>query len=392
MEDLKPQEHHVTPVTASTSHETPNRAVKLDAEEIEKIKKYFNESETLVNQLVHNGVPEHQIFQKILDNYYARDRSSEIVGRGKPVYNNEEAAVFLKNAFKGTNLEPKWSEDSGWGLFATKKIPRGALVLSDSPLAAVCIAPNHCSHCGNCLFSFKVSCPKCPYETYCSDKCKNIAYDLYHRSICGSDPKELIESGRRGVSASAKFGYLAYKIIGMALNMFENQTQDTQTEENTKKSVTIFDLPWIKYFCGFDKITTDPRTFEQHMEDVMEAIVPVNPRIKELFDWDDWCALFSVLITNAYGYKIKGNDPYNHTKGSCCAIYGRASFFNHSCVPNTEWDIECGEYKVLSTKRIEKGEQVFISYIDVTGGYKMRKQRLTIYGFKCKCSLCVQKK
>jgi hypothetical protein len=60
---------------------------------------------------------------------------------------------------------------------------------------------------------------------------------------------------------------------------------------------------------------------------------------------------------------------------------------NHSCRPNAEasWDDERQLVIVMATRKIEFDEEITISYIDEVC---CRSKRLTILGFKCKCSEC----
>ena len=47
---------------------------------------------------------------------------------------------------------------------------------------------------------------------------------------------------------------------------------------------------------------------------------------------------------------------------------------------------------VKAIKKIQKGEQIFISYIDNSLSYETRKTQLIQYGFNCMCNKCKAKK
>ena len=87
-------------------------------------------------------------------------------------------------------------------------------------------------------------------------------------------------------------------------------------------------------------------------------------------------------ITNNMGIKINGK-----IYGGIFPILSR---INHSCKPNciVLWN-EKGYYQMLqSTKKINKNDEITISYIDLMNRNQRRQKLLKIYGFYCECSLC----
>ena len=84
------------------------------------------------------------------------------------------------------------------------------------------------------------------------------------------------------------------------------------------------------------------------------------------------------------------------------AVYGLASLFNHSCVPNvahTAWaapgDDALASPSVgprlhfFATRPVRKGEELVIAYTDVEQGREARREHLRFnYGFECDCPKC----
>lgn len=68
------------------------------------------------------------------------------------------------------------------------------------------------------------------------------------------------------------------------------------------------------------------------------------------------------------------------------------SRFNHSCLPNTESDVnqENGKLEVYSTRSIRIGQEVTISYIGDVDHFTVaeRKDALRNWNFECKCAAC----
>ena len=75
------------------------------------------------------------------------------------------------------------------------------------------------------------------------------------------------------------------------------------------------------------------------------------------------------------------------------AGYEKISQCNHDCKPNAEVHFfnEDHEATLLALRKIEKGEEIFITYIDDNerSDYKKRRASLRDYGFECDCEKCV---
>ncbi|CCD24658.1 S-adenosylmethionine-dependent methyltransferase NDAI_0D03440 [Naumovozyma dairenensis CBS 421] len=71
-------------------------------------------------------------------------------------------------------------------------------------------------------------------------------------------------------------------------------------------------------------------------------------------------------------------------------IYYLNSFLNHNCEPNVRFEIDsklC--LKIFSRKPINKGEQLFTTYVSPLHGVNLRRRELRVnYGIFCKCNRC----
>lgn len=72
------------------------------------------------------------------------------------------------------------------------------------------------------------------------------------------------------------------------------------------------------------------------------------------------------------------------------AVYLEGSAFNHSCRPGATFGEGGGtELRVVSSRRIVRGEEVTISYVPVSMGREERRKTLrSKYGFTCDCDRC----
>ncbi|KAJ1679952.1 hypothetical protein EV182_000982 [Spiromyces aspiralis] len=73
-----------------------------------------------------------------------------------------------------------------------------------------------------------------------------------------------------------------------------------------------------------------------------------------------------------------------------CAIYPTAVFFNHSCCPSVTKKREGRVIKFIANQRIEAGQELYISYGNVSEPVGERRRRLLDhYFFLCQCERCV---
>ena len=73
------------------------------------------------------------------------------------------------------------------------------------------------------------------------------------------------------------------------------------------------------------------------------------------------------------------------------AVYPTASMINHSCRPNCVQHFSGRNITIRAIGRVEAGEEVTMSYIDVIQGVEERRDELLRgYLFRCECNTCVE--
>ncbi|KAF5656760.1 n-lysine methyltransferase smyd2 [Fusarium heterosporum] len=101
----------------------------------------------------------------------------------------------------------------------------------------------------------------------------------------------------------------------------------------------------------------------------------------------DTFRIHDIVQRNAFGLgqQTADEDISNASTG----LWIRASYINHSCVPNTKKDF-VGDLLILrATHRIAAGEEITHSY-DESSDYEIRKAFIRrTWNFKCRCQLCV---
>ncbi|ELP94930.1 set and mynd domain containing protein, putative [Entamoeba invadens IP1] len=128
--------------------------------------------------------------------------------------------------------------------------------------------------------------------------------------------------------------------------------------------------------------------------------------------WEDYCSLPNINNYKAVEYCVllfKSNSSLLKTiweviqANSFCLTNGEeqvigiglfdyASFINHSCCPNCVPLQNKREMSIKSLTSIKSGEEIFISYIDITESFERREKELRKWHFSCGCSLCEEDK
>lgn len=67
---------------------------------------------------------------------------------------------------------------------------------------------------------------------------------------------------------------------------------------------------------------------------------------------------------------------------------------NTSCIPNIRNSFDAASFslQIYAWTRIKKGDELVWSYVSDVDGAAQRQKRLSPYGFKCKCRICVDPK
>jgi hypothetical protein len=186
-----------------------------------------------------------------------------------------------------------------------------------------------------------------------------------------------------------------------------------------------FDIPWAKnYYSYCDDLVTDIRLllramnkrywqleqgigeFEEeyqllisnmncYSEDVLASLRSIVQYANYLLpeplsvDENELLEVYCKHRVNMFGLWANGGECLGY------GVYPRASYFNHSCWPNTTFyknpELKVPHMNFLTVWPIEKeGEEVCISYIDISAGLRDRRNTLLDkYFFHCTCERCM---
>ncbi|OAL07046.1 SET domain-containing protein [Phaeosphaeriaceae sp. SRC1lsM3a] len=81
-----------------------------------------------------------------------------------------------------------------------------------------------------------------------------------------------------------------------------------------------------------------------------------------------------------------------YNSGTQIGLFPKIARINHSCRPNSSyyWSDQLNKRIVYATRKIAKGEEIFVSYIPLLLTQEQRQTHLDRYGFKCTCDACAQ--
>ncbi|KAF2108688.1 hypothetical protein BDV96DRAFT_504215 [Lophiotrema nucula] len=116
------------------------------------------------------------------------------------------------------------------------------------------------------------------------------------------------------------------------------------------------------------------RLSEKDKHDVLALSLHADPE-----EWsEDVDVLAFIFRTNAYN------------TGTSIGLFPKIARINHSCRPNAAyyWNEILGKRVITATRRIDAGEEIFVSFISLLASREERQRKLSRYGFTCTCEAC----
>ncbi|CAG0919945.1 unnamed protein product [Notodromas monacha] len=365
------------------------------------------------------------------------------------------------------------SSEKGRGMVAARSLKAEETVLVESPLVSSQFAWNKsCNYpaCDHCLRSLetvaenvarltktnshilpfsevqdKFCCSKVPCSNscdvlYCSDACRQIAWNLYHRLLCRGDafgdyvhPSALLLEAWKSMHYPPEtttielLSRLVARVrccesLDKGLEPFQAMCSDIRGEASNDLALKLLGTEFK------DRINVLFSLFSQAYEgeDLKEQI----------FTKEGFTSLLALIARNGQGIgtspwadyvreveKLKPlEDPssqdsknldqiidavyadmsdktgleFINVEGS--GLYEIHSRINHSCEPNAEvrFQLGCHTLTVVTLSDIRQGDEICISYLDECLLARSRHSRQKVmkddYGFVCHCSRCIREK
>ncbi|KAK5166907.1 uncharacterized protein LTR77_007636 [Saxophila tyrrhenica] len=272
-----------------------------------------------------------------------------------------------------TGTEVKTSPLGGRGLFATKKLAQGDVVIAmDRPLVAVLDEHRIEDTCSWCFSWTELPvlsgagvnqalkdnwCTGCKKVKYCSKACQSKAWKAIHKQECKKLSAQSEEIPNLVVAAMQ---ILAGLNLGNSL-YGDVQNMETHRDEFEKLGAKKWDVMQLMSHTAV-KFSGQ----EDNKSNLERAKMVV-------------CAMMcnsSRLVTPTF-------DPLGLVLDPSTAV------MNHSCSPNAVVVFDGPKLSVRVLERVQQGDEITISYIDSSAPYGVRQAELRDqYFFTCNCSKC----
>ncbi|CAL3971745.1 unnamed protein product [Diplocarpon coronariae] len=301
-----------------------------------------------------------------------------------------------------------------FGIFATKRIPKGYPFLKQTHPFAISLEQSE-SQCGNCFHSL-ADCSSihvlqcCSIYRYCSTKCAKAALDNYHHAICGKDFSEIINRAHNSYGGKSEgSGYPGGETEMGHFTGWNDRATDFMTLDPHFPYAEQVPVILIRYLAMAIQYGGDPLdhphiaslvandtatgivswSFNGMVTGPIKALEIIGIDVFADHRFDTWALL-------TMWYRIQNNSAALEVGFPNSVMSPTYSWFNHSCSPNaanisTELQMAC-DTETVSLKTIQKGEEVFVSYLsdrDLKMDRRYRQQRLkSWFGSDCQCPRC----
>ncbi|PLB48078.1 SET domain-containing protein [Aspergillus steynii IBT 23096] len=257
----------------------------------------------------------------------------------------------------------------GKGLFASASLKTGDDVLTiQTPFVAVLEKPrldDTCSGCfgkrqlGNVDAALK-ACTKCQVVKYCDRICQSKDWKAGHSLECPVYQK------------------LRPRVLPINARAVLRIVLRSQRQKCTPQELDLF-----------LQLETHVQDIERENPAQLERIGLSSKAVKVYSETD-----VKEETISAFGARLDLNS-FNMTNPSYDRIglylHPFAALINHSCDYNSVVGFDGDQLFVKAIRPIQKDEQIFISYIDTTNPYQLRRTELRErYYFDCQCSKCEQ--
>jgi hypothetical protein len=330
------------------------------------------------------------------------DSAGEVVVRAYPwvksrwLQRNADVIANINRQISHTSSGQCWVKTSTitktnqdcYGVFTLKEVTQGSFLMFDDPAVCATSDPkDRCERCARLLPGYAIRLPCCfANAIYCSWRCANTANASYHGPLCGkstvADMKENSESADDHANRGLWLRLLATIKQSMDANMVSSHP---------------LDVPMINQLTTVFGITTR-FSLKKHIIEPNECLQRIGVDIFRDFRYDTWVLR---MLSARVDSNMRGH-VFDEAQGSSLmlAVHRDYSFFNHSCEPNVDVSAGDGDQTAAiylsATRKIRKGEELFISYLDedqLELGYYERKKLLESWtGGRCECVRCAKER
>lgn len=294
------------------------------------------------------------------------------------------------NVCMGKLISRKENKRFGQYLTANDEIEAGECILIALPFVSIEYLIDKkkggCFQCGKMLH-LKIKCPHCDIQ-FCSKRCARSAI---HQEKCDTT---FDSNDGRIVRITTKLILNAISVIGDVKSLLQFARGVLVLGKKNKKCRP-------NYSAYYDLLTLKGEIKAEN-QSIAKRVVQIllnHPQFQSIsLNTDDTKrVLFSMAYRHANTIMINSfQDDFNVSGGGLLrkvAMFDILSRFNHSCSPNVEHYIDDDEITYcVTTRRINKGEQLFINYVSTTEWKRpedRQKYLKKVWNFQCRCQVCL---
>lgn len=265
-------------------------------------------------------------------------------------------------------------------LTAARDLDAGQTLIKEKPFASIVNQKHNKVVCCFCKCQpipeeTKITCESCEVATWCSERCQSESMAMFHQYECPylSHPEKMWLIKSRPFRLAARMVIKGWKNV---LHHFLTVHCDSNTNKidgNEKEFDLVANESSILHY------------FQKPNQNQFQWT-------RDLPSLDDQLESFVAMTMLHHFIRLKCNSFESFHSRVGLSIYLKIAQINHSCRPNCNNFFRGDTHIIRASKKIAKGEEIFIIYdraVRFMPDKKDRKQHmLTNFGFNCFCIHC----
>lgn len=304
--------------------------------------------------------------------------SEEYVKESELLKQNDQTKVLglYKIPVYGSSPEQRISaaaEDKVLGCNSLEKTQHGGIRLrsgrdfkANAPIASeifeACASSDN-QLCEYCLkdITHRVSCKECKHVCYCSEKCRDRAFNAYHKTLCGTEHHTLRANDYQKLAH-----YVAFQIAA-------------RTMQHTRYPCSTFDLPFYRSLRPLQAIYSKSSPVSLWYQCATTSGMMCEP----LFDISWYLQIMGIIHTCWSTLETNNNHK-------TAMLTRTVAFMDHSCDPNVIFHGSGNSIAYFAKREIRAGEPLTMRYLERDKDF-ITKMAVR-YGFICSCKVCKKSK
>ncbi|XP_055297732.1 SET and MYND domain-containing protein 4-like [Sitodiplosis mosellana] len=282
-------------------------------------------------------------------------------------------------------LKIECNPEFGRHVVATCDIDVGKVVLAEEAFVSTAVMSADkmlCSKCFKGEMNF-VACNHCNISMFCNEDC--YQRDYFHETCCGK-AIDKVDHFTTFVVRTLVFALDTFRTIDALTKFVESVIID---EEKDAPSLMADDVSKYRAFlqCGIWLSDEEKKKLHDTSNQVYSELMSIEEIKEKVHSNEEERFLQHLLLYHLY--IVKCNSFQNKMTGGMFLIQ---KLFNHSCAPNLLQYFDANKTICFASRKIKKGEQLFVTYgmADFWSQPAYLRQDIlySVYGFRCKCIKC----